>query len=276
MDLWQAILLGFVEGITEFLPVSSTGHLTIAEKLIGLRVDDPAVTAYTAVIQVGAIAAVLVYFRSDIIRLVRAWVRGLASAPARRDFDYRFAWYIIIGSIPVGLVGFLGKSVITGPLRSLWWVAGSLIVWSAAMVFAERAATQVRGEKDLNLRDALFIGFAQCLALVPGVSRSGATITAGLLRDLDRVTATRLAFFLGVPALTAAGLYELKDVVGADNVGTTALAVGTLVSFAVAYASIAWLLKFVAHHTMNSFVAYRVLLGVAIIAMVGTGVISAT
>jgi undecaprenyl-diphosphatase len=276
MSLWQAILLGIVEGITEFLPVSSTGHLTITEKLLGLQVNDPAVTAYTAVIQVGAIAAVFVYFWSDIARLTSAWFRGLFSAPARQDFHYRFAWYVIAGSIPIGIVGFAAQNLITGPLRNLWWVAGSLIVWSAAMVFAERAATQTRSEKELNLTDTLVIGVVQCLALVPGVSRSGATITAGLLRDLDRVTATRLAFFLGVPALTAAGLYELKDAVGDNNVGTLALVVGTVVSFVVAYASIAWLLRFVAHHTMLSFVAYRVALGVAIIALLATGLVAAT
>lgn len=276
MELWQAILLGIVEGVTEFLPVSSTGHLTITEKLAGLRVDDPAVTAYTAVIQVGAIASVLVYFRSDLARMAGAWCRGLVSAPARQDFHYRFTWYVLAGSIPIGLVGFFGQQVITGPLRSLWWVAGSLIGWSAAMVFAERTATQARTERQLNLTDALIIGVVQCLALVPGVSRSGATITAGLVRGLDRVTATRLAFFLGVPALVAAGLYELKDVLHAENVGLPALAMGTVVSFLVAYASIAWLLRFVARHTLLSFVAYRVALGAAIIALVSTGVISAT
>jgi undecaprenyl-diphosphatase len=276
MSLWQAILLGIVEGITEFLPVSSTGHLTITEKLLGLQVDDAAVTAYTAVIQVGAIAAVFVYFRRDISRLAGAWFRGLVSAPAREDYHYRFAWYVIAGSIPIGIVGFAAQDLVKGPLRSLWWVAGALIVWSGAMVFAERAATQTRSEKQLSLADTLVIGVVQCFALIPGVSRSGATITAGLLRDLDRVTATRLAFFLGVPALTAAGLYELKDALGDDNVGVAALVVGTVVSFLVAYASIAWLLRFVAHHTMLSFVAYRVALGLAIIALLGTGLVSAT
>jgi len=276
MSLWQAILLGIVEGITEFLPISSTGHLTIVEKLLGLEVDDPAVTAYTAVIQVGAIAAVFVYFWSDIAQMASAWFRGLVSAEARQDHHYRFTWYVIAGSIPIGIVGFVAQDLIKGPLRNLWWVAGSLIVWSGAMAFAERAATQDRSEKQLNLTDTLVIGVAQCLALIPGVSRSGATITAGLLRDLDRVTATRLAFFLGVPALTAAGLYELKDALGDSNVGVLALVVGTVVSFVVAYASIAWLLRFVAHHTMLSFVAYRVVLGVAIILLLTADAVSAT
>jgi undecaprenyl-diphosphatase len=276
MSLWQAILLGIVEGITEFLPVSSTGHLTITEKLLGLTVDDPAITGYTAVIQVGAIAAVFVYFWADIVRLTTAWFRGISSKPAREELDYKLAWYVIAGSIPIGIVGFAAQDLVKGPLRSLWWVAAALIVWSGAMAFAEYAATQSRSEKQLTLTDTLVIGVAQCLALVPGVSRSGATITTGLLRDLDRVTATRLAFFLGVPALTAAGIYELKDALGGNSVGVAALAVGTLVSFGVAYASIAWLLKFVAHHTMLSFVWYRVILGIVLIVLLATNTIDAT
>jgi len=276
VEIWQAIVLGIVEGITEFLPISSTGHLTIAEKMMDLPIDDPAVTAFTAVIQVGAIAAVLVYFAKDIARLGKAWFKGLFSAPGRQDPDYRLAWYVIAGSLPICVVGILGKDIIKGPLRSLWFVAGALLVWSAVMAFAEYAATKQRHEADLTLKDTLIIGFAQCLALIPGVSRSGATITVGLLRDLDRVTATRLAFFLGVPALTAAGIYELPDALEGDKVGVAALAVGTVVSFIVAYASIAWLLKFVAHHTMMLFVWYRVILGTLIIVLLTTGAISAT
>ncbi|MFS8479315.1 MAG: undecaprenyl-diphosphate phosphatase [Micromonosporaceae bacterium] len=275
MEIWHAVVLGIVEGITEFLPVSSTGHLTITEKLLGLSVNDPAVTAYTAVIQVGAIAAVFVYFARDIARLSRAWVRGLFSADARQEFDYRFGWYVIAGSIPIGVVGYFGQDVIRGPLRSLWWVAGSLIVWSFAMLFAEHAATQTRSEKQLTLLDTLIIGFAQCLALIPGVSRSGATITVGLLRDLDRVTATRLSFFLSIPALTAAGVYELPSALS-DTIGVVPLVVGTVVSFGVAYASVAWLLRFVAHHTLGAFVWYRLALGGVLILALTQGWISAT
>jgi undecaprenyl-diphosphatase len=275
MSIWEAILLGIVEGLTEFLPISSTGHLTITESLLGLDIEDPAVTAYTAVIQVGAIAAVIVYFWRDIVRMTAAWFRGVFSPAARDDFDYRFGWYVIAGSIPIGVVGFAFQDVIKGPLRSLWVVAAGLILWSAVMAFAEHAATQVRGEKELTLRDTLVIGLAQCLALIPGVSRSGATITTGLLRDLDRVTATRLAFFLGVPALTAAGLYELKDALGGPGVGGVALVVGTVVSFIVAYASIAWLLRFVAHHTLMTFVWYRVALGALIVALLASGAVAA-
>lgn len=275
IEIWQAVVLGVVEGITEYLPISSTGHLTIAEQLLGLDIKDESVTAYTAVIQVGAIAAALIYFFKDIARLSKAWFKGLFSATARQEFDYKFAWYVIAGSIPVGVVGFLAQDLIKGGLRSLWVVAGALILWSIPMAFAEYAATQTKGEKGLTLKDSLIIGVVQCLSLIPGVSRSGATITAGLLRDLDRVTATRLAFFLGIPALTAAGVYELKDALGGPSVSTASIVVGIVVSFVVGYASIAWLLKFVAHHTMMTFVWYRVALGVAIIALLVTGVITA-
>jgi undecaprenyl-diphosphatase len=275
MNYLDALILGIVEGLTEFLPVSSTGHLTIAEKLLGLPLDDPAITAYTAVIQMGAIAAVLVYFWTDIIAMARAWMRGLANAEARTAPDYRMGWAVILGSLPIGLVGFLAKDVISGPLRSLWWVAGALIVWSAVMWYAERVATQRRPESALTIRDAVTIGLAQCLALVPGVSRSGATISTGLLLGLDRVAATRMSFFLSIPALTAAGLYELKDVVG-SNISAGQTLVGTGVSFLVAYVAVAWLLKFVAHHSITWFVPYRVALGAALLALLVGGYLAAT
>ena len=275
MELWKALILGIVEGLTEFLPVSSTGHLTITEKLLHLKVDDAAVTGFTAVIQVGAILAAIVYFFRDIVRIVRGFFRGLFNREYR-DFDYRFGWYVVVGSIPIGVLGLAGKPLITGPLRSLWVVAAGLIGWSAVMVLAERLATQGRDEKQVTMRDGIVIGLAQCVALIPGVSRSGATISAGLLRDLDRVTATRLAFFLGIPALTAAGLFELKDALHGTSVGVPALAVGTVVSFAVAYASIAWLLRFVVRHSIATFVWYRVALGALLIVALSAGWLAAT
>lgn len=276
MELWQALVLGIVEGITEFLPISSTGHLVVVEELLGLPVDDPAVIGFTAVIQTGAILAVLVYFARDIARLVVAWVRGFFSAEVRQGLDYRLAWYVIVGSLPIAVVGYLGQDVVKGSLWNLWTVAAGMILWSGVMAFAERVATQVRDEGELKLTDALVVGFAQCLSLVPGVSRAGATITVGLLRDLDRVTATRLSFFLGIPALVGAGALELGEVPGSDTVSTTALAVGTVVSFVVAYAAIAWLLRFVARHTLMTFVWYRLGFGVVLIALLATGTVSAT
>jgi undecaprenyl-diphosphatase len=275
LNYLEAVILGVVEGLTEFLPVSSTGHLTITEKILGLPIDDKGITAFTAVIQTGAIAAVIVYFFKDIVQIASGWFRGLVKPELRGQLDYRMGWYVIVGSIPIGLVGLLAKDVISGPLRSLWWVGGALIAWSGVMVLAERLGRQERGEKRLSMRDAVIIGLAQCVALIPGVSRSGATISTGLLLNLDRVTATRLSFFLSIPALTAAGLFELKDVSGSGiSVGVTV--VGTLVSFVVAYVSIAWLLKFVAHHSIVAFVPYRVALGGLLLVLLAAEVISAT
>ena len=277
----DSIILGIVEGLTEYLPVSSTGHLTITEKLLGLTVDDKSVTAYTAIIQVGAIAATVLYFFKDIVRLLGAWFRGLLSADQRTHHDYQLAWAVIVGSIPVGVVGFLARKAITGGLRSLWVVAAALILWSVVMWVAERRHTVLessgvqRGEGQVTMRDGLVIGLVQCFSLIPGVSRSGATISAGLINGLDRVTATRLSFFLAIPALTAAGLYELKDV-DPSVVGMGQLAVGTVISFVVAYASIAWLLRFVAHHPITTFVWYRVGLGLVLIVVLAAGWLTAT
>ncbi|HYZ27778.1 MAG TPA: undecaprenyl-diphosphate phosphatase [Thermoleophilaceae bacterium] len=272
MSILDAIILGIVEGLTEFLPVSSTGHLTIAEKLLGKDIDAQSVTAFTAVIQVGAIVAVLIYFREDIVKLLSAVVHGFRNEERRKaDPNWRFAWLIVIGSVPIGIAGLAAKSVIEGPFRSLWVVAFALILWSPVMVRAERRARQSRGERQLKPRDAIVIGLVQCFALIPGVSRSGATISAGLVRGFDRVTATRLSFFLAIPALVAAGLYELKDALG-QGVGAGPTIVGTIVSFVVAYVSIAWLLRFVAHHSIVKFVPYRVGLGVVIvIVLLATG-----
>ncbi|MEU6932967.1 undecaprenyl-diphosphate phosphatase [Streptomyces sp. NPDC046374] len=275
ISLGQATILGIVEGITEFLPVSSTGHLKITEGLMGIPVDDASVVGFSAVIQVGAIAAVLVYFFKDIVRIVTAWGRGLADKEERYHHDYKFAWWIIFATIPIVVVGLAAKPLIDGPLASLWVVAGSLIVGSGVMWVADRMGRHKRGEDDTGFKDTMLVGCAQILALLfPGFSRSGATMSTALLLDLDRVAATRLSFFLGIPALTGAGVYELKDAVGA-SVGLAPLAVGTAVSFAVAYASIAWLLKYVARHSFNAFVIYRVIVGVLLLGLLGTGIIAA-
>jgi len=275
IGMGDSVLLGIVEGLTEFLPVSSTGHLTVVEGLLDIPVDEPAVTAFTAIIQFGAIVATFLYFRSDIVRIVAAWGRGLVATERRADPDYRFGWVVIAGSLPIGLVGFAAKDLISGPLRNLWVVAAALILWSAVMYVAERRAVQKYGEEELTLRQVLIIGLAQCVALVPGVSRSGATISAGLLLGATRVAATRLSFFLAIPALTGAALYELKDV-DTSLVGWGPLAVGTLVSFVVAYASIAWLLRLVSRHPITVFVAYRVVAGLAVMGLLLAGTLSAT
>ncbi|HEY7721791.1 MAG TPA: undecaprenyl-diphosphate phosphatase [Pedococcus sp.] len=279
----DAIILGIVEGLTEFLPVSSTGHLTVTEKLLGLPVDAPAVTAYTAIIQLGAIAATFLYFAKKIARLFMAWVRGLTGDEGRKNPDYTLAWAVIVGSLPVGVVGFALKDVIEGPLRSLWVVAAALLLWSGVMWFAEHRHDQLeragvhRGEHDLTVRDGLVIGLVQCFSLIPGVSRSGATISAGLLRGIDRVTATELSFFMAIPALTAAGVFQAvqqrEDLV---VLGAGQMAVGIVVAFVVAYASIAWLLRFVATNSLRPFVWYRVGLGILMVGLLVTGTVSAT
>ena len=277
MHIVQAVVLGIVEGVTEFLPISSTGHLTIVEKLMGLPLDDAAVTAFTAIIQTGAILAVIVYFRRDIATLATVWVRGTRDKQARTDPEYRLAWAVIVGSIPIGVVGFLAKDVVSGPLRNLWVVAAALIAWSAVMYVAERVATQRRSETQVTLRDALVIGILQCVALIPGVSRSGATISGGLFVGLNRVAATRLSFFLSIPALVAAGGYEAATSASdiSKGVGWLATGVATAVSFAVAYASIAWLLRFVSGHPITYFVGYRLLLAGVLIIALSTGVLAA-
>ena len=275
ISIVDSLVLGVVEGLTEFLPVSSTGHLTIVEKALGLPIDDKGVTAFTAIIQTGAIAAVLLFFFKDIVRIVSAWVRGLFHAEVRGTFDYRFAWFVIWGSLPIAVIGFLARDLVSGSLRSLWVVALALIGWSAVMVYAEAKARQARHEQQTTLSDVLVIGFVQCIALVPGVSRSGATISAGLLRGLDRVAATRLSFFLAIPALVGAGLFELKDAVK-ESVPVGSLVVGTVVSFVVAYLTIAWLLRFVVGHKITLFVPYRVALGVILVALLASGVVQPT
>ncbi|MBL1096680.1 undecaprenyl-diphosphate phosphatase [Streptomyces coffeae] len=275
ISIGQATVLGVVEGVTEFLPVSSTGHLKITEGLMGIPVDHRSVVAFTAVIQGGAIAAALVYFSQDIMRIAGAWARGLVRPEERYRHDYRFGWWAIFATLPVVAVGLAAKPLIEGPLASLWVVAGSLIAGSGVMWAADRRGRHKRGEDDTGFRDALLVGSSQILALLfPGFSRSGATMSTALLLDLDRVAATRLSFFLGIPALTGAGLYELKDAVGA-GAAVAPLAVGTAVSFAVAYASIAWLLKYVAQHSFNAFVIYRIVVGVLLFGLLGGGVLHA-
>ncbi|BCY10373.1 undecaprenyl-diphosphatase 1 [Actinoplanes sp. L3-i22] len=269
--------MGAVEGVTEFLPVSSTGHLTILEKVLGYRLDDPDITAFTVIIQSGAVLATILFLMKDITRIVPAFFRGLASKESRDHPDFRFAIAVILGSIPIVIAGLTFKDAIETTLRSLWFVAGALILWSGVMAFADHAATQVRHEDDVTWKDALVIGVVQCLAVIPGISRSGSTMSAGLLRDLDRVTVTKLSFFLSVPALTGASLlqgYEEYDNIS-NGVGWTNTIVATAVSFVVAYFAVTWLLKFVAKHSYSVFIFYRLALGSLLMLLLATGTISA-
>lgn len=277
MSWLHAILLGIIEGLTEFLPISSTGHMTIAERLLGYRIDDPGITAFTAVIQLGSILAAVGYFRRDIAGIARDWLSGIARRDARSTPGYRMGWNVILGSVPIAVAGLAARGSIEGPFRNLWVVVGGLAGWSVVMWIADRVGQANRGEDSVTWVDALVIGVAQCFSLVPGVSRSGSTISAGLLRGIDRVSATRVSFFLGIPALLAAG--GLEAVTQARNISATVgwspVLLGIAVAFAAGYASIAWLLRFVAHHNFTVFIVYRVLAALMLSGLLIAGVVTA-
>lgn len=279
MSWLDAIILGIVEGITEFLPISSTGHLTVVEKLLGYTIDDPGIVAFTAVIQIGAIVAAVLYFWSDIWRIGKAWVEGVFSKQARKNPDYMYGWAIIIGSIPIAVIGLLFQDMIETTLRSMWWVAAGLIGWSVVLWIADQMTEKDRKEKNLTWKDTLMIGLVQCFSLIPGVSRSGATISAGMFAGFDRVTATRLSFFLGIPALVAAGALQAVtrfDDIGTEGIGWGPTIMATIVSFVVGYLAIAWLIKFISSNNFKGFVYYRLALGLLIIILLSSGTISAT
>ena len=271
MDALQAVVLGIVQGLTEFLPISSTGHLRIVPALLGW--EDPG-TAFTAVCQLGTVCAVLLYFRADLIRIARAWFRSLRDPGVRGDLDARMGWYLIIGTIPIALIGFAFKDTIKSGGRDLYVIAVALIVFSFVMLAAERAARQQRPVSTLSGRDAALVGLAQALALVPGVSRSGATISAGLFLGFDRAAAARFSFLLSIPAVVLSGLFELKDVGDGGGAGAGATIIATLLAFVVGYASIAFLLRFLVDHTIGVFVGYRIVMGAVVLVLVSTGAIS--
>lgn len=278
MDWLHAIILGIVEGITEFLPISSTGHLTIVERLMGYNTEELGIVAFTAIIQIGSIMAAVIYFWRDIARIARGWLRGLFDPGQRSSADYLMGWYVIIGSVPIALVGLVLKHQIETMTRSLWVVAAGLVIWSIFLFLADRYGKQSRKESEMGWKDAVIIGLAQCLALVPGVSRSGATIAAGLFRDIDRLAATRISFLLGIPALLAAGTLEAVSQAGqvSSTVGWGSVIAGSVAAFIVGYFAIAWLLKFISHHTFTPFVIYRIALGALIITLVTSGLVLAS
>ena len=274
MSLFEAIIFGIVEGITEFLPVSSTGHLTILERLLGYDIQSPAMTAFTAFIQIGATLATVLYFRKDIWRVLTSWLAGVAGGP-KNNPDYRMGWAVIVGSLPIAVVGLLFKDSIETALRSLWFVAAGLLLWSAVMWLAEKQAKQIRKETSTTRKDTLFVGAMQCVALIPGVSRSGATISGSLFLGFDRITATRLSFFLSIPALLAAGVLQGITRAGDidQQIGWAPTIVATIVSFVVAYMAVAWLLKYIATHSFKNFIVYRVILGGVLVVLLVSGVL---
>jgi undecaprenyl-diphosphatase len=273
MDLFQAAVLGVVQGLTEFLPISSSGHLRIVPALFGW--DDPG-AAFTAVIQLGTMAAVLLYFWRDIVRITAAWARSLVRPELRGELDARLGWYIGLGTIPIGVAGVAFQDTIESTFRDLRLIAIMLILFGLILLLAERVGSQRQEMRRLRLRDGLLIGCAQTLALVPGVSRSGATITAGLFLGFTREAAARFSFLLSVPAVVLSGLFELRDIGGKGAVEVVPTALATALAFVSGYASIAWLLRFITSHSFKGFVVYRVALGALVLILVATGTLAAT
>ena len=272
MSWLQVVVLSLVQGLTEFLPVSSSAHLAIVSRVF---FDGDAGASFTAVSQLGTEAAVVVYFARDIARIVKAWFSGLFVRAHRDNVDYRLGWYVIIGTIPIGVLGFVFKDVIRSQARNLWVIATAMLVFSAVIAVAEYYGRQNRHVGQLTWRDGLIVGIAQCLALVPGVSRSGATISAGLFLGLDRPLAARFGFLLAIPAVLASGLFSLPDAFHPVSEGMSAtgaqLVVSVVIAFGVGLAAVAWLLRFLTHHAMYWFVGYRVMLALAVMALLVTG-----
>jgi undecaprenyl-diphosphatase len=274
VSLLEAIVLGIAQGLTEFLPISSTAHLRIIPAFAGW--PDPG-AAFTAVTQLGTMTAVLLYFREDLMRIARAWLRSLRDPAVRRELDARLGWYIVLGTVPIGIFGVLFKDQIESGARDLYLIGVALIVLGLVLLLAEKVSKRNRSIEQIRTRDGFVIGLAQALALIPGVSRSGATITAGLFMDLDRTAAARFSFLLSIPAVVLSGLLELGSIVSGEEGETAsafALVVATVLAFITGYASIAFLLRFLTNHSTRIFVAYRVVLGSVVLALASAGVIS--
>ena len=273
MSTFEAIVLGIVQGLTEFLPISSTAHLRIVPAFAGW--DDPG-AAFTAVTQLGTMAAVLLYFRHDLARIGRAWVASVPNRELRGGPDAKIGWFIVIGTIPISIFGLLFRNQIEDGARDLYLIGSTLIVLGVVLLVAEKVSDHERSMDQLNWRDGITIGFAQALALVPGVSRSGATLTAGLFLGLKREAAARFSFLLSVPAVVLSGLFQLPDVFDNQEASAAVVptAIATLFAFVAGYASIAFLLSFLHNHSTYVFIGYRVVLGAVVIALVAAGVIA--
>ena len=275
MSWLQVVVLSVVQGLTEFLPVSSSGHLAIVSQFF---FADDAGASFTAVSQLGTELAVLIYFAKDIGRILVAWFGGLRDA-SRRTSDYWLGWWVIIGTVPIGAAGLIFKHYIRDDVRNLWVIATALIVFSAVIAAAEYFGKQTRAIEQFTWKDSIVIGVSQCLALIPGVSRSGATISAGLFMGQEREAAARFGFLLAIPAVLASGLYSLPDAFHPDGRGMSAsgpqLAVSVAIAFVVGLAAVSWFLKFLVRHGMYWFVGYRVILGATLLVLLGTGTVAA-
>jgi undecaprenyl-diphosphatase len=267
----QAVILGVLQGLTEFLPISSSAHLFIFSQLAGWT--DPG-AAFTAVTQIGTETAVLIYFAKDIVRILRAWFGQFAHPETRGDPDVRMGWLVIVGTLPIGFLGFVFSDEIETVARNLYLVAFTLIFFGVLLGIADRTARSIKNLDDLSIRDGLIYGVCQALSLIPGVSRSGATITAGLFMGYSRAAATRYAFLLAIPAVLASGFYQALDI-GSDPAvawGPTILA--TVIAFGIGYAVIAWLIKYISTHSYMPFVIYRIAVGSLVLVLLATGVLT--
>lgn len=271
MSIIEAVVLGVLQGLTEFLPISSTAHLRVVPEFLGW--DDPG-TAFTAVSQLGTMAAIIIYFARDIGRIVWTWLRSLWTPHLRSHPDARMGWYVGVGTIPLGVFGVVFSDQVTTSARNMWLIAGTLIVFGLVLLLADRFSSQRRETTDLTIWHALAIGLWQVLALIPGVSRAGATITGALFLNYSRYAAARFSFLLSIPAVALSGGYELRMIGSTGVPSPLPTAIATVVAFVVAYATIDWMLRFVAKHSMMLFVVWRLVLGVLIIGLATTGMIA--
>ncbi len=282
MSWLEAVVLGIVQGLTEFLPISSSAHQLIVGRLFWG--NDGGGSAFTAVNQLGTEAAVIVYFWRDIVRIIGRWAKSLVGKVPGSDPDARMGWLVIIGTIPIGVLGLVFKDFIEGPLRNLWVTATALLVFALIIAVADGTCRQTKRLEDLTVKDGLFYGLWQACALIPGVSRSGGTISGGLFMGYTREAAARYSFLLAIPAVVSSGLFELKDVVGGDvhetgNVVDTSwgeIAVATLIAFVIGYAVIAWFLRYISSHDFRPFVIYRIALSLALFGLLASGAIVAS
>jgi undecaprenyl-diphosphatase len=273
MTWYEAIILGIVQGLTEFLPISSSGHLRIVPALFGW--EDPG-AAFTAVTQLGTVAAVIIYFAKDIWRIAKTWTRSLFNPALRGDIDARMGWYVILGTIPIVILGLVFQDQIETVARDLRLISGTLIVLGIILLIADQRGPNTKKLENLTFFDGMMFGFAQALALIPGVSRSGATISAGLFMGYDRASAARYSFLLSIPAVVASGLFKLRDISAGDGPSLAFTLLATALAFISGYASIAWLLRYVSTKSFFPFVVYRVILGALVAFLLFAGVLHPT
>ena len=281
VTLLQAVVLGIVQGLTEFLPISSTAHLRIVPAIFGWHFsynhgkNDPG-AAFTAVVQLGTTAAIVLYFWRELLHVTVAWFRGLYDKSVRGSLEYRLGWYLIVATIPVSVFGLIFSHQIETGARNLWLIAITLIVLALVLYVAERRGSRTRDEEQLDTKDAVVVGTAQALALIPGASRSGVTITAGLFRGLDRPTAARFSFLLSIPAVVLSGAYEARKIGNHNGPGAGLTGLALILAFVVGLASIAWLMRWLSRHSTFIFIYYRIALGLLLIILLSAGVLHAT